>query len=67
MKSSPDIELIEAASAGDMAAIEQLLIQYHPTITRFAQKFCANPGGCRRCRTGNAVDRSTEDRHAPGG
>jgi RNA polymerase sigma factor (sigma-70 family) len=35
--------LITAACQGDPEAIEQLLIQYHPTITRFARKFCATP------------------------
>src|SRR5215475_3122926 len=43
MKSAPDLTLIEAASKGDTEAIEQLLLQYHPTITRFAQKYCATP------------------------
>lgn len=43
MKSAPDLALIEAASKGDTEAIEQLLLQYHSTITRFAQKFCATP------------------------
>jgi len=43
MKSTLDINLIEAASQGDPEAIEQLLLQYHPTVTRFAQKFCATP------------------------
>lgn len=43
MKNSPDLALIEAASNGNAAAIEQLLLQSHPTVTRFAQKFCATP------------------------
>src|SRR3982751_3735881 len=43
MKSTLDLTLIEAASQGNTEAIERLLLQYHPTITRFAQKFCATP------------------------
>jgi RNA polymerase sigma factor (sigma-70 family) len=35
--------LISAAHAGDIEALEQLLLQYHPTVTRFARKFCATP------------------------
>jgi RNA polymerase sigma factor (sigma-70 family) len=43
MKSVPDLKLIEAAAKGDTEAIEQILLQYHPTITRFARKYCATP------------------------
>jgi len=39
-----------------MAAIEQSADPYHPTITRFAQKFCATPEDVEDARTGNAVD-----------
>jgi RNA polymerase sigma factor (sigma-70 family) len=35
--------LIAAACQGDPQAIEQLLLHYHPTITRFARKYCATP------------------------
>src|SRR4051794_20614683 len=35
--------LITAACEGDPDAIEQLLLYYHPTITRFARKYCATP------------------------
>ena len=38
-----DPQLVEAACLGDAEAIEQLLLQYHPTLTRFARKFCATP------------------------
>ncbi|MBI5958439.1 MAG: RNA polymerase sigma factor [Chloroflexi bacterium] len=42
-KSQHDSELIQAACAGDTDAIEQVLHQFHPTVTRFAQKYCATP------------------------
>lgn len=35
--------LVNAASEGDAEAIEQLLLQYQPSITQFARKFCATP------------------------
>lgn len=41
MAVSPDLKLIEAACQGDKEAIEQVLLQYHPTVTRFARKYCA--------------------------
>src|SRR5262245_58286090 len=37
------LELIEAACAGDVEAIEALLLQHHPTLTRLAYKYCATP------------------------
>lgn len=37
------LELVEAACRGDVEAIEQLLLQYHPTLTRFARNYCATP------------------------
>jgi RNA polymerase sigma factor (sigma-70 family) len=43
MYNQHDPQLVEAACLGDPEAIEQLLLQYHPTITRFARKFCATP------------------------
>lgn len=43
MKSAPDPTLIKAASTGDTEALEPLLLQYQPTITRFARKYCATP------------------------
>jgi RNA polymerase sigma factor (sigma-70 family) len=43
MKTLPDLQLIDAATGGDPEAIEQLLLQYHPSVTRFARKFCATP------------------------
>lgn len=36
-------ELIESAWQGDTEAIEQLLLQYQPALTRFAYKYCATP------------------------
>ncbi len=36
-------ELIQAAYEGDTEAIEQLLLEYQPSLTRFARKFCATP------------------------
>jgi RNA polymerase sigma factor (sigma-70 family) len=38
-----DPGLVQAACRGDAEDIESLLLQYHPTITRFARKFCATP------------------------
>ncbi|GHO61676.1 RNA polymerase sigma24 factor [Ktedonobacter sp. SOSP1-52] len=43
MNSSPDAQLITDAIGGDPVAIEQLLDRYHPSVTRFARKFCATP------------------------
>ncbi|QBD77262.1 hypothetical protein EPA93_15180 [Ktedonosporobacter rubrisoli] len=43
MNSVPDAQLIPDAVDGDPAAIEQLLGKYHPSVTRFARKFCATP------------------------
>lgn len=43
MKYTPDPALVEAAAQGDREAIEQLLLHYHPTLTRFARRFCATP------------------------
>jgi RNA polymerase sigma factor (sigma-70 family) len=43
MKAQLDHDILEAARAGDTEAISTLLIEYHPTITRFARKFCATP------------------------
>jgi RNA polymerase sigma factor (sigma-70 family) len=37
------LSLIEAANQGDTEAIEQLLLQYQPSLTRFARKYCATP------------------------
>lgn len=41
MSSSINFDLIEAACDGDADAIEQLLCQHQPSITRFARKYCA--------------------------
>lgn len=41
MNPSTDAQLINAATSGDPEAIEQLLLQYYPSVTRFARKFCA--------------------------
>ncbi|GHO42176.1 RNA polymerase sigma factor [Ktedonospora formicarum] len=41
MNPSPDSQLINAATSGDPEAIEQLLLCYYPSVTRFARKFCA--------------------------
>ena len=43
MNSLSDAQLITDAIGGDPAAIEQLLDKYHPSVTRFARKFCATP------------------------
>jgi RNA polymerase sigma factor (sigma-70 family) len=43
MQIRQDLSLIEAASEGDTEAIEQVLLQYQPSITRFARKYCATP------------------------
>jgi RNA polymerase sigma factor (sigma-70 family) len=43
MNPSPDTQLINAATSGDTEAIEQLLLRYHPSVTRFAREFCATP------------------------
>ncbi len=36
-------ELVEAAKSGDIEAMETLLLEYQPTVTRFARKYCATP------------------------
>ena len=38
-----DLDLIQAACAGDTAAIEGVLLRYEPDITRFARKYCPTP------------------------
>jgi RNA polymerase sigma factor (sigma-70 family) len=38
-----NIAVITAARDGDMQAIEQVLRESHPTITRFANLYCATP------------------------
>ena len=43
MKTTTDLQLIEAACQGDPEALEALLLQYHPMVTRFARKYCATP------------------------
>jgi RNA polymerase sigma factor (sigma-70 family) len=43
MKQDHLADIIGAASAGDIEALEQVLRQYQPTITRFARKYCATP------------------------
>lgn len=43
VKTPIDLKLIEAACGGDTEAIEQMLIQYQPTVTNFARKYCATP------------------------
>ncbi|MEO8611338.1 MAG: RNA polymerase sigma factor [Chloroflexota bacterium] len=43
MQTDTNTQLVQAACLGDAEAIEQLLLQYQPTITRFARKFCATP------------------------
>jgi RNA polymerase sigma factor (sigma-70 family) len=43
MKPSPNTQIINAAISGDTEAIEQLLLQYHPSVIRFAREFCATP------------------------
>jgi RNA polymerase sigma factor (sigma-70 family) len=43
MKVTYNPQLIEAACDGDAGAIDDLLRQCSPTITRFARKFCATP------------------------
>ena len=35
--------LLAAAQTGDKQAIEQLLVEYQPTVTKFARKYCASP------------------------
>jgi RNA polymerase sigma factor (sigma-70 family) len=42
-KSQLDPVLIQAASNGNTEAIESLLLQSQPSLTRFARKFCATP------------------------
>jgi RNA polymerase sigma factor (sigma-70 family) len=37
------ISLVQNAIEGNTEAIEVLLLQYQPTLTRFARKFCATP------------------------
>ena len=43
MKPPSDTQLINSAINGDTEAIEQLLLQYYPSVTRFARAFCATP------------------------
>jgi RNA polymerase sigma factor (sigma-70 family) len=43
MKVYPDQDLIEAAVQGNTEAIETLLLQYSPLVTKFARKYCATP------------------------
>lgn len=43
MKTPADIQLINAAISGDTEAVEQLLLQYHPSVIRTAREFCATP------------------------
>lgn len=43
MNTSYNPELINAACSGNTEAIEQMLLQYQPTITKFARKYCATP------------------------
>jgi RNA polymerase sigma factor (sigma-70 family) len=43
MKAVYDSTLISAASAGNLEAVEQLLLQSSVSITNFARKFCATP------------------------
>ena len=43
IKVTADSELIQAAWAGDTAALEQMLLRYQPAITRFARKYCPTP------------------------
>jgi len=43
MRTTLDSNLVEAARQGDPAALETLLATYQPTVTRFAQKYCATP------------------------
>ncbi len=38
-----DLDLINAACNGDTEAIERMLLQYYPTVLRFARKYCATP------------------------
>jgi RNA polymerase sigma factor (sigma-70 family) len=38
-----ELDLIESASQGDTEAIETLLLQYQPSLIRFARKYCATP------------------------
>lgn len=43
MQTPDSVELVEAARLGDTGAMETLLIQYQPAVTRFARKYCATP------------------------
>src|SRR5687768_1196377 len=43
MQPACHLNLIEAACAGDTEAIERLLLEYQPSIVRFARKYCATP------------------------
>jgi RNA polymerase sigma factor (sigma-70 family) len=43
MRATINHPLLTAARAGDQQAIEQLLIEYQPTVTKFALKYCASP------------------------
>lgn len=41
MNANLNLDLIQAACDGDTEAVETLLLQYHPSITRFAHRYCA--------------------------
>jgi RNA polymerase sigma factor (sigma-70 family) len=41
MKANPTLDLVQAACEGDTDAVETLLHQYQPSITRFAHRYCA--------------------------
>jgi RNA polymerase sigma factor (sigma-70 family) len=41
MRTQPDFDLIQAACDGDTDAVETVLRQYQPAMTRFAYRYCA--------------------------
>jgi RNA polymerase sigma-70 factor (ECF subfamily) len=43
MRIPDDPNLVKLAIEGNTGAIEQLLLRYQPSITRFARKYCATP------------------------
>lgn len=43
MPATINYPLLDAARAGDQQAIEQMLTEYQPTVTKFARKYCATP------------------------
>jgi RNA polymerase sigma factor (sigma-70 family) len=43
MQNTETQTLVEAARQGDLAALETLLLEYQPVVTRFARKYCATP------------------------